>query len=58
MGLHEQFKISHLDTQQRDNYYQAFINFMSNETVRDAMIPYISDSIINLDIKANDAKRV
>eukprot|EP00347_Sterkiella_histriomuscorum_P018664 403344647 len=56
LSLHEQFKLHNLDQQQKENYYNSFINFMKNETVRDFLIPNLGESIINMNISHCEIK--
>ncbi|CDW84724.1 serine threonine-protein phosphatase 4 regulatory subunit 4 [Stylonychia lemnae] len=55
-GLHEQFKMPHIDIQQKDNLFQSYMNFLSNDEVKECMIENLGDAIINLDFKVDDPR--
>lgn len=46
----------HIDMQQKDNLFQSYMNFLSNDEVKECMIENLGEAIENLDYKADDPR--
>ena len=56
-GIHEQIDLEHLDDDQDDNYYKAFINMLKNERIREYLFDNLAEAVIKLDLSSNEERK-
>lgn len=54
--MHEHLNSKYLDDEQKENYYNSYLNFIKNDKLRDIIIPNLGKAVSLLQF-SNDEKK-